>query len=115
MASGFSAIQNNSDLSQGLSPRWAAQSTTRAVGILMPLWSRRKQIKVAGDPQFDWAIRRCAMNMSVTEFVVPPAIVGRSRSIWHEIIDTVIEGPPRTAARRVSCTASVRFITDVAD
>ena len=33
-------------LSQGLSPRLAAQSATRAVGILMPLWSRR-QIKVA--------------------------------------------------------------------
>jgi hypothetical protein len=28
------------------------------------------------------------MNMSVTEFVVPPAIVGRSRSVWREIIDT---------------------------
>ena len=38
------------------------------------------------------------MNMSVTEFVVPPAIVGRNRSVWREIIDTVIEGPPRTAA-----------------
>src|SRR5262249_29742950 len=119
MANSFSAIQNNSDLSQGLSPRWAAQSTTRAVGILMPLWSRRKQIKVAGDPRFDWATRRCAMNMSVTQFVVPPAIVvGRSRSIWHEIIDTVIEGPPANGCgrnRRVSCTASVRFITDVAE
>src|SRR2546430_16527235 len=37
MASGFSAIQNNSDVSQGLGPRLAAQSATRAVGILMPL------------------------------------------------------------------------------
>src|SRR5205823_6217918 len=37
IASGFSAIQNNSDLSQGLSPRLAAQSATRAVGILVPL------------------------------------------------------------------------------
>jgi hypothetical protein len=35
-ASGFSAIQNNSDLSQGLNPRSAAQSITWAVGILMP-------------------------------------------------------------------------------
>jgi len=61
--------------------------------LVMPLWNRRKQIKVAGDPRFDWAIRRCAMNMSVTQFVVTPAIVGRSRSIWHEIIDTVIGGP----------------------
>jgi hypothetical protein len=69
----------------------------------MPLWSRREeQIKVAGDPQFDWAIRRCAMNMSVTQFVVPPAIVGRSRSVWHEIIDTVIEGPQRTAADEIA-------------
>ena len=32
------------------------------------------------------------MNMSVTEFVVPPAIVGRNRSVWREIIDTVMEG-----------------------
>jgi hypothetical protein len=29
------------------------------------------------------------MKMSVVEFGVPPAIVGRSRSVWHEIIDTV--------------------------
>ena len=43
------------------------------------------------------------MNMSVTQFVVPPAIVvGRSRSIWHEIIDTVIGGPPRTAADEIA-------------
>ena len=43
------------------------------------------------------------MNMSVTQFVVPPAlVVGRSRSIWHEIIDTVIEGPPRTAADEIA-------------
>jgi hypothetical protein len=73
-----------------LSLRLTAKSTTR------------EQIKVAGDPRFDWAIRRCAMNMSVTQFVVPPAIVGRSRSVWHEIIDTVIEGPPRTAADEVA-------------
>jgi hypothetical protein len=50
MASGFSAIQNNSDVSQGLSPRLAPQSTTRAVGILMPLWSRSEQIKVQAIP-----------------------------------------------------------------
>ena len=101
MASGFSAIQNNSGVSQGLSPRLAPQSTTRAVGILMPFWNRSEQIKVR-DPRFDWAIRRCAMNMSVTEFVVPPAIVGRSRSVWREIIDTVMEGPPRTAADEIT-------------
>jgi hypothetical protein len=34
------------------------------------------------------------MNMSVTQFVVPPAIGGRNRSVWREIIDTVIEVCP---------------------
>lgn len=42
------------------------------------------------------------MNMLVTQFVVPPDIVGRSRSLWHEIIDTVIEGPRRTAADEIA-------------
>jgi len=42
------------------------------------------------------------MNMSVTQFVQAPAIVARSRSVWHEIIDTVIEGPPRTAADEIA-------------
>ena len=42
------------------------------------------------------------MNMSVTEFVVPPAIVGRNRSVWREIIETVMEGGPRTAADQVT-------------
>ena len=41
------------------------------------------------------------MNMSVTQFVQAPAIVGRSRSVWQEIIDTVIEGP-RTAADEIA-------------
>ena len=42
------------------------------------------------------------MNMSVMEFLGPPAIVGRSRSVWHEIIDTVMGGPPRTAADEIA-------------
>ena len=42
------------------------------------------------------------MNMSVTRFVQAPAVVARSRSVWHEIIDTVIEGPPRTAANEIA-------------
>ena len=42
------------------------------------------------------------MNMSVTEFVVPLAVVGRSRSVWHEIMDAVIEGTPRTAADEIA-------------
>ena len=38
------------------------------------------------------------MNMSVSQFVPAAAMVGRSRSVWREIMDTVIEGTPRTAA-----------------
>ena len=32
------------------------------------------------------------MNMSVSQFVPAPAMVRRSRSVWREIIDTVMEG-----------------------
>src|SRR5215471_8820831 len=42
------------------------------------------------------------MNVSVTQFTVAPAMIGRSRSLWHEIIDTVIEGSPRTAANEIA-------------
>ena len=42
------------------------------------------------------------MNMSVTEFGVPPAIAGRDRSVWRDIIDTVIEGPSRTTANEIA-------------
>ena len=42
------------------------------------------------------------MNMSVTQFVQAPAIVTSSRSLWHEIIDTVIPGPRRTAADEIT-------------
>jgi hypothetical protein len=41
------------------------------------------------------------MNISITQFAVAPAMVGRNRSVWREIIDTVIEGPPRTAADEI--------------
>ena len=41
------------------------------------------------------------MNMSVTQFVQAPGSVARSRSVWREIIDTVIEGP-RTAADEIA-------------
>jgi hypothetical protein len=50
MAGSFSAIQNNSDLSQGRARLLAAQSTEREAGILMPLSSRREQIKIAVIP-----------------------------------------------------------------
>ena len=42
------------------------------------------------------------MNMSVTQFAVAPAMIGRNRSVWREIIDMVIEGPPRTAADEIA-------------
>jgi len=38
------------------------------------------------------------MNMSVTQFTVAPAMVGRNRSLWRQISDQVSEGCPRTAA-----------------
>ena len=41
------------------------------------------------------------MNMSVSQLVSAPAMVGRCRSVWHEIMDTVIEGTPRTAADEI--------------
>ena len=41
------------------------------------------------------------MNMSVTHFAQSPTIAARSRSVWREIIDTVIEGP-RTAADEIA-------------
>ena len=42
------------------------------------------------------------MNMSVSQLVSAPAMVGRSRSVWREIMDTVIEGTPRTAAHEIA-------------
>ena len=42
------------------------------------------------------------MNMSVTQFTVSPAMVGRDRSIWRQLIDTVIEGSRRTAADQIA-------------
>jgi len=38
------------------------------------------------------------MNMSVTQFVVASAMVGRNRTVF----DTVIEGPPRTTADEIA-------------
>jgi hypothetical protein len=42
------------------------------------------------------------MNMSVTQFVEAPAMVGRNPSLWRQVIDTVIVGPPRTAADEIA-------------
>jgi hypothetical protein len=87
IASGFSAIQNNSGLSQGL---WSAIGGTVD-------HKHGKHLDASWEPKGSRF-----MNMSVAEFVVPPAIVGRNRSVWREIIDTVMEGPPRTAADEIA-------------
>jgi hypothetical protein len=42
------------------------------------------------------------MNMSVTQFAVSSAMVGRNGTLWRQIIDTVMEGPPRTAADEIA-------------
>jgi hypothetical protein len=42
------------------------------------------------------------MNMSVTQFTVAPVMVGRYRSLWRQMIDTAIAGPPRTAAGQIA-------------
>jgi hypothetical protein len=41
------------------------------------------------------------MNMSVTQFAAAPAMVGHNRSLWRQVIDTVIE-PPRTTADEIA-------------
>jgi hypothetical protein len=42
------------------------------------------------------------MNTSVTQFVEARAMAGRNPSLWRRVIDTVIEGPPRTAADEIA-------------
>jgi hypothetical protein len=42
------------------------------------------------------------MHMSVTQFAAAPAMVGRNQSLWRQVIDTVIEGPPRTTADKIA-------------
>ena len=42
------------------------------------------------------------MNMSVTQFAVSSAMVGRNGTLWRQIIDTVMEGPRRTAADEIA-------------
>jgi hypothetical protein len=43
-----------------------------------------------------------SMNRSVTQFAAAPAMVGRNRSLWRQLIDTVIKGPPRTTADEIA-------------
>jgi len=81
------SIQNNSGLSQGL---WSAIGGTVD-------HKHGKHLDASWEPKGSRS-----MNMTVTEFVVPPVIVGRNRSVWREIIDTVMEGPPRTAADEIT-------------
>src|SRR5262249_1877782 len=83
-----------------LSPRSAAQSSVRAAGIDAVFERKEAEIKSPA-PSLIGPTRRCAMNMSVTQLLVQPAVVGCKRSVWRQIIDTVIEGPPRTAADEI--------------
>ena len=51
--------------------------------------------------------------MSVTQFAAAPAIVGRNRSLWRQVID--IEGPPRTTADKIAgYLALLRVVAGVA-
>jgi hypothetical protein len=42
------------------------------------------------------------MNMSVRPFAAAPAMVRRNRSLWRQVIDMVIDGPPRTTADKIA-------------
>jgi hypothetical protein len=42
------------------------------------------------------------MNMSLTQFTVRPAMARRNPPLWRQIIDTVMEGPRRTAADEIA-------------
>jgi hypothetical protein len=64
--------------------------------------TKLEPVEHKGGRHRDVSTRRGAMNMSVLQFVQAPAIVTRNRSVWHEIIDAVIEGPRRPAADEVA-------------
>ena len=42
------------------------------------------------------------MNMPVPYFSVASHTIGRKQSLWRQILDTVIEGRPRTAADAIA-------------
>jgi hypothetical protein len=87
----LSAIQDNSDLPQGLKPTIggtvAREGSRQIKSPATPVWLDNMEM---------------AMNMSVTQFTAAPAMVGRNRSLWRQTIDMVIEGPPRTAAGQIA-------------
>src|SRR5262249_9186151 len=83
-----------------LSPRSAAQSSVRAAGIDAVFERKEAEIKSPA-PSLIGPTRRWAMDMSVTQFVGPPAVVGYNPSLLRPIIDTVIDGPPRTAGDEI--------------
>jgi hypothetical protein len=94
----LSAIQNNSDLSQGLKPTIGSTVARKGSTLfrMEGIRSSRRQ------PHFDWGNTEIAMNMSVTQFTVAPVMVGRNRSLWRQMIDIAIDGPPRTAAGQIA-------------
>jgi hypothetical protein len=96
LLAGLIAIQNNSDLSQGLKP--AIGSTFARKGSTL-FRIARNQTKSAAT-HLDWGNTEIAMNMSVTQFTMAPVMVGRNRSLWR--IDIAVDGPPRTAAGQIA-------------
>src|SRR5262244_4475892 len=94
----FSTIQNNSDLPQGLKPRLAALWAARAAGIVMPLWSRRSRSRL---PAIPGLMGNTEMGHEHVGLAIRAGTShGRAQpiSLRREIMDTVIEGTPRTAA-----------------
>src|SRR5262249_50888871 len=98
IASGFNAIQNNSDLSQGLGPRLAAQLTTRVAGICLNTET--------GHEHVGHAVRASVGHCAAQSI----SLTGDHR---RSDGGTSANGCGRN--HRISCTASVRFIPDVAD
>jgi hypothetical protein len=89
LSAALSAIQNDSDLPQGLKPTIEGTvARERAAGLDTRVWLDKLEI---------------AMNLSVTQLTMAPAMVQRNRSsLWRQAIDTVIGGPPRTAAGQIA-------------
>ena len=101
IGSGIPAIQNNSDLSQGLKPAIGGTVERKGRRHRCRFREEGNRDRVAGNLSLIGQYGDVTMNISVTQFVAPPAVVGCNRSVWRQIIDTMIEGPPRTAADEI--------------
>src|SRR5262249_34143890 len=117
IASGFSAIQNNSDLTQGLSPRLAAQSTTRAVDILMLFGVEASRSRLPaipglmGNTEMGHEHVGLAIRAGTGHGRAQPISLARDHG-YHD------RGNPAngcTRNRRISCAAPVRFVAGITD